>query len=256
MAAAPVKSQPLHYFSLPQLKWGNKSHTNANHRFRRRDSPPSNGDNPPQTADVDGGSDSEKVQPRSEAEADPNGVSSLQGGDEHEKEVKEEEEVGCEEGEVKLWNLRPRRGVTKVETTSLKNVEMQVESSNHMQRSQRLKDNADGNGVGSGKKGKKKLWISLSREEIEEDVYSMTGSRPARRPKKRSKTIQKQLDNVFPGLYLVGLTADSFKVNDTTIWHRWCIRFFATVEKILQGLRNTSGGKLRALRTAAFMPRL
>lgn len=218
MATAPVKSQPLHYFSLPQLKWGNKSNTNANHRFRRRDSPPSNGDNPTQTADVDGGSDSEKVQPRSEAEADPNGVSSLQGREEHEEKVKEEEEeeVGCEEGEVKLWNLRPRRGVTKVETTSLKNVEMRVESSNHMQRSQRLKDNADGNGVGSGKKGKKKLWISLSREEIEEDVYSMTGSRPARRPKKRSKTIQKQLDNVFPGLYLVGVTADSFRVNDTT----------------------------------------
>lgn len=186
MATAPVKSQPLHYFSLPQLKWGNKSHTNANHRFRRRDSPPSTGDNPPQTADLDGGSDSEKVQPRSAA--DPNGVSSCQREDENEKEVKDEEE---EEGEVKLWNLRPRKSVMKVETVSLKNVEMPVES---MQRSQRLKDNVGVHGVGSGKKGKRKLWISLSREEIEEDVYSMTGSRPARRPKKRSKTIQKQLD--------------------------------------------------------------
>ncbi|KAM3322102.1 hypothetical protein P3S67_003253 [Capsicum chacoense] len=85
-------------------------------------------------------------------------------------------------------------------------------------RSQRLKENAaDRNGVGSGsaKKGKRKLWISLSKEEIEEDVYSMTRSRPTRRPKKRSKTVQKQLDNAFPGLYLVGLTADSFRVNDT-----------------------------------------
>lgn len=241
MATAPVKSQPLHYFSLPQLKWGNKSHTNANHRFRRRESPPSNGDNPPQTADLDGGSDSDKLPPRSAT--DPNGVSSSpcssekqpqekRREDEHEQEVEEEEEqeegqagrqeekVGCEEGEVKLWNLRPRRGVTKqgleVETGSSKNVEMRVESSNHMQRSQRLRDNADGHGVGSGKKGKRKLWISLSKEEIEEDVYSMTGSRPSRRPKKRSKTIQKQLDNAFPGLYLVGLTADSFRVNDTT----------------------------------------
>ncbi|MCD9643568.1 hypothetical protein HAX54_031153 [Datura stramonium] len=240
MATAPVKSQPLHYFSLPQLKWGNKSHTNANHRFRRRESPPSTGDNPPQTTDLDGGSDSDKLPPRSAT--DPNGVSSSpcssekqpqekRREDEHEQEVEEEEEeegeagrqeekVSCEEGEVKLWNLRPRRGVTKpgleVETGSLKNVEIRVESSNHMQRSQRLRDNADGHGLGSGKKGKRKLWISLSKEEIEEDVYSMTGSRPARRPKKRSKTIQKQLDNAFPGLYLVGLTADSFRVNDTT----------------------------------------
>lgn len=218
MATAPVKSQPLHYFSLPQLKWGNKSHTNANHRFRRRDSPPSNGVNPTQTADVDGGSDSGKVQPRSVE--DPNGISSSPREDEHEKQAEEEEEgegegekVGCEEGEVRLWNLRPRRSVMKVETVSLKNVEMRVEST---QRSQRLKDNGGAHGVGSGKKGKRKLWISLSKEEIEEDVYSMTGSRPARRPKKRSKTIQKQLDSVFPGLYLVGLTADSFRVNDTT----------------------------------------
>ncbi|KAJ8526744.1 hypothetical protein K7X08_029221 [Anisodus acutangulus] len=155
MATAPVKSQPLHYFSLPQLKWStNKTHTNTNHRFRRRDSPP--------TADFDGGSDSDKLPPRSAR--DPNGEEQHeQIEDEHEvkeEEEKQEEKMGCEEGEVKLWNLRPRKGVIKVglesETVSLKNVEMGVESSNHIQRSQRLKDNADGHGVGSGKR---KLWI-------------------------------------------------------------------------------------------------
>ncbi|CAN4078016.1 unnamed protein product [Withania somnifera] len=193
MATAPVKSQPLHYFSLPQLKWGSSNH----HRFRRRDSPPSTGNNPPpppplQTVNCGGGSD------------------------EHEQEVVVEEEQEEEVVETtSLWNLRPR----KSETVSLKKVEVRDESGNGnhvMQRSQRLRENGDGYGVVSGKKGKSKLWISLSREEIEEDVYSMTGSRPARRPKKRSKTIQKQLDNAFPGLYLVGLTADSFRVNDTT----------------------------------------
>ncbi|KAJ8556435.1 hypothetical protein K7X08_032187 [Anisodus acutangulus] len=200
MATAPVKSHPLHYFSLPQLKWStNKTQTTSNHRFRRRDYPSS-------TADVDGGSSS----PCS---------SEKQKQDQQEK----EEKMGCEEGEVKLWNLRTRS--KGVETVSLKKVEMGVETSStsnhHIQRSQRLKDNnnnLDGRGgVGSGKnKGKRKLWISLSKEEIEEDVYSMTGSRPSRRPKKRSKIVQKQLDNAFPGLYLVGLTADSFRVNDTT----------------------------------------
>lgn len=208
MATAPVKSQPLHYFSLPQLKWGQKSHTNTNHRFRRRESPSSTADNhlnTPQTTDLNGGSDSDKLPVEEQRQ---------------EKHVEEEE--GLKEEKV-LWNLRPRKSVMKVgleaETAPLKkNVEMEVESSNHI-RSQRVRDNNvdNGHGFGSGKKEKKKkLWISLSREEIEEDVYSMTGSRPARRPKRRSKTIQKQLDNVFPGMYLVGLTADSFRVNDTT----------------------------------------
>ncbi|KAK4364457.1 hypothetical protein RND71_015815 [Anisodus tanguticus] len=228
MATAPVKSQPLHYFSIPQLKWGtNKTHTTTNHR-----------DSPPSTAIFDGGSDSDKLPPR--LATDPNGE------DEHEQEEpdvdggssspcssekqkqdlqEKEEKMGCEEGEVKLWNLRTRS--KGVETVSLKKVEMGVETSHHIQRSQRLKDNNNNNldgrgGVGSGKR---KLWISLSKEEIEEDVYSMTGSRPSRRPKKRSKIVQKQLDNAFPGLYLVGLTADSFRVNDTTVYVYVCFFF-------------------------------
>ncbi|TKY47859.1 hypothetical protein E2542_SST29920 [Spatholobus suberectus] len=34
-------------------------------------------------------------------------------------------------------------------------------------------------------KKKRKFWIALSREKIEEDIFIMTGSRPARRPRKR-----------------------------------------------------------------------
>lgn len=44
------------------------------------------------------------------------------------------------------------------------------------------------------RKEKRKFWISLSKEEIEEDIFVMTGSRPARRPRKRPKNEQKQLD--------------------------------------------------------------
>lgn len=61
---------------------------------------------------------------------------------------------------------------------------------------------------------KRKLWISLTKEEIEEDVYSMTGSRPARRPKKRPRNVQKLINNVFPGTYLVGLSADSYRLHE------------------------------------------
>jgi hypothetical protein len=44
------------------------------------------------------------------------------------------------------------------------------------------------------KKEKRKFWIALSKEEIEEDIFVMTGSRPNRRPRKRPKNVQKQMD--------------------------------------------------------------
>lgn len=39
-----------------------------------------------------------------------------------------------------------------------------------------------------------RLSIALSKEETAEDILMLTGSKPARRPKKRAKTVQKQLD--------------------------------------------------------------
>ncbi|KAF2299108.1 hypothetical protein GH714_030656 [Hevea brasiliensis] len=71
-----------------------------------------------------------------------------------------------------------------------------------------------GGGVCLEKKEKRKFWIALSREEIEEDIFALTGSRPARRPMKRPKNVQKVLDNFFPGSWLVGTTADSYRVAD------------------------------------------
>ncbi|MBA0553520.1 hypothetical protein Golob_012697, partial [Gossypium lobatum] len=63
------------------------------------------------------------------------------------------------------------------------------------------------------KKAKKqKFSISLTREEIDEDIFAMTGSKASRRPKKRAKNVQKQLDCVFPGLWLSSITPDSYRV--------------------------------------------
>jgi hypothetical protein len=36
--------------------------------------------------------------------------------------------------------------------------------------------------------------VSLTAEEIEEDVYALTGARPRRRPRKRPRVVQRQLD--------------------------------------------------------------
>lgn len=47
------------------------------------------------------------------------------------------------------------------------------------------------------KEKKQKFSILLTHEEIENDIFLMTGGRPSRRPRKRAKTVQKQLDARF-----------------------------------------------------------
>uniref|UniRef100_A0A5B7AJL7 Uncharacterized protein n=1 Tax=Davidia involucrata TaxID=16924 RepID=A0A5B7AJL7_DAVIN len=253
MATAPVKSQPLHNFSLPFLKWGHKNQMNNNHRCRRpsdstRDSP-----SPPATDhhrsspsehDSDGGSKNESesenqklpvgsrmARNRFSFTTEKNEAAVLE---RENNDVDVEKEKGCDEVEVeesvaKPWNLRPRKAVSKVAIeiglggVVPKNGELQETSpavaeipavlqTENLPKSLRLRGFVEGQG--SDKKEKRKFWISLSREEIEEDVYAMTGSKPARRPKKRPKNVQKQLDNVFPGLYLAGVTADYYRVHD------------------------------------------
>ncbi|CAM0954072.1 unnamed protein product [Alopecurus aequalis] len=54
--------------------------------------------------------------------------------------------------------------------------------------------------------------VALAREEIEEDIYALTGGRPRRRPRKRPRVVQQKLDSVFPGLWLTEITADDYKV--------------------------------------------
>ncbi|KAH7516509.1 uncharacterized protein LOC107429460 [Ziziphus jujuba] len=62
------------------------------------------------------------------------------------------------------------------------------------------------------KKDRPKFSVPLARKEIEEDFMEMLGNRPPRRPKKRPRMVQKQLDCLFPGLWLTEVTADSYKV--------------------------------------------
>ncbi|KAH6776032.1 hypothetical protein C2S52_013593 [Perilla frutescens var. hirtella] len=132
-----------------------------------------------------------------------------------------------ENGEAKPWKLRPRKETIKAPSSSKKEASAAANNdgknncNNNGLKSQRLRGMAEGgpqNGSVERKAAKRKVWISLSREEIEEDVYALTGGKPARRPKKWPKNVQKQLDNVFPGLYLVGVAADSYRV--TMSWYK------------------------------------
>ncbi|GAB2297023.1 hypothetical protein Dimus_031127 [Dionaea muscipula] len=59
-----------------------------------------------------------------------------------------------------------------------------------------------------------KFSLSLSKKEIEEDFVAIVGIKPPRRPKKRPRLLQKQLDNLFPGFWLLEITPELYKVNE------------------------------------------
>ncbi|KAM7512161.1 hypothetical protein LguiB_011036 [Lonicera macranthoides] len=74
--------------------------------------------------------------------------------------------------------------------------------------------------------------LSLSREGIEEDIFSMTGSRMSRNPKKRPKAVQKQRDNLFPGTSLALVTPDAYKVHDASqSFFKWMVASFSNILK-------------------------
>lgn len=74
---------------------------------------------------------------------------------------------------------------------------------------------SDGNGTAAAsgeKRERAKFSVPLSKRDIEEDFYAMVGHRPPRRPKKRARIVQKQLDTLFPGLWLTEVIPDMYKV--------------------------------------------
>jgi hypothetical protein len=71
----------------------------------------------------------------------------------------------------------------------------------------------DGGDSQQNKNEKVKFSVSLLREEIEQDFSALIGKRPPRRPKKRPRLVQKQMNTLFPGLWLAEeVTADSYDV--------------------------------------------
>ncbi|KAI4356668.1 hypothetical protein L6164_000672 [Bauhinia variegata] len=115
--------------------------------------------------------------------------------------------VEDDEPMAKTWNLRPRRAVTKPPHAN-------GSAPENKPRSQSRPELAATRAAPEEKAAKKRQMfsISLSKEEIEEDFLGMTGSRPPRKPKRRARTVQKQLDEIFPGLWLTNVTADLYRV--------------------------------------------
>ncbi|KAK1416132.1 hypothetical protein QVD17_31920 [Tagetes erecta] len=78
-------------------------------------------------------------------------------------------------------------------------------------------DNNDGIGAGIERrvKARPKFSVPLSRREMEKDFEDMGERRLPRKPKKRPKIIQNQLDTLFPGLWLTEIHADLYRVTET-----------------------------------------
>ncbi|KVH95528.1 Protein of unknown function DUF1639 [Cynara cardunculus var. scolymus] len=196
----------MHNFSLPFLKWGQRSHANTYNRCRRllsdatttnphrRSSPATDSESDHNNNGKSLCSLDRKTKDKGTTVDDENGGVFLERENNSSK--------AAADGEVKPWNLRPRRSAI----SNVPNHRVLAASSMKSLRGVAAEEEEEDNNM------KRKLWISLSKEEIEEDVYAFTGSKPARRAKKRNKTVQKQVDNLFPGLYLVGISADSYRV--------------------------------------------
>lgn len=79
------------------------------------------------------------------------------------------------------WNLRTRRGQVKDQGVS------REERGGHVRTVRLRSEDAE-------RRERPRFSVSLTREEIDEDVYALTGARARRRPKKRPRSVQKQLD--------------------------------------------------------------
>ncbi|CAL4909437.1 unnamed protein product [Urochloa decumbens] len=55
---------------------------------------------------------------------------------------------------------------------------------------------------------------ALTKEEIAEDFAAIRGTRPPRRPKKRPRAVQRQIDMLYPGLSLADVNLDSYKIEE------------------------------------------
>lgn len=278
-STVPAKSQPLHNFALPHLKWKKNHHSNNHHRGRsakhlesaaspsrvasplrqsqsplihrvrspdfesvtpmlvRRQSPMRERDRQSQMRDSASESSKRSFAAEMDGIGQKDGRSKLvlklplkNRGDETQEEPKSEEvpeegksgadadQEASEEPVQKIWNLRPRKPIHK--SLNLNGVQFKaggpsatIEDTTQSPHRTPIRPDADVH-CAEKKEKRQRFSIALTKEEIAEDIFALTGLKPARRPKKRAKCVQKQLDTLFPGLWLASITPDSYKVSE------------------------------------------
>ncbi|TVU35475.1 hypothetical protein EJB05_17366 [Eragrostis curvula] len=100
------------------------------------------------------------------------------------------------------WNLRTRRAATAAPQRPAGSDEADEEAA---------VERVPVPTVESKKRG---FSIVLSKHEIAEDFAAIRGTRPPRRPKKRPRAVQRQVDLLYPGLCLADLTPGSYKIEE------------------------------------------
>ncbi|KAL8140078.1 hypothetical protein V2J09_006099 [Rumex salicifolius] len=128
--------------------------------------------------------------------------------------------------EARPWNLRTRRSACKdpsangVSNGRIPRVDEQKPSYplpmapiKSPTRQTNVYGGENGNTSGE-KRPRAKLRVPLMKQEIEDDFVAMTGIRPPRRPKKRPRLVQKQIDRFLPGLWISEIKASMYKVNE------------------------------------------
>ncbi|BAU02775.1 hypothetical protein VIGAN_11235500 [Vigna angularis var. angularis] len=186
MATGPERSKPLHNFSLPCLKWGTQ-------RLLRC----VNGDLDRRSSRFDA--------PQNGVVRDPN-KRKMNDGDAVFLGGLGEEASGVANHAMMPWNLRTRRAACKAPQNEEERRFLDMGCS-LPQVKEKKKMLVTGN-------KRVKFSVSLSKEEVEQDFWALVGTRPPRRPKKRPRIVQRQLNTLFPGFWLAEVSAESYKVAD------------------------------------------
>ncbi|CAN8269113.1 unnamed protein product [Cochlearia groenlandica] len=185
----PERSKRLHNFTLPYLRWGHQ-------RFLRCVKLPNNL------------SPSSSPSPDHRSSSIPIGIELVPSVEARNGDVASVAVAAA----AKPWNLRTRRAACNEPGDESVRI---VESSSLLRRHEIA---AVGEGIGDSQKNDKglKFSVSLMRDEIEEDFTALIGKRPPRRPKKRPRLVQKQINTIFPGLWLAEeVTASSYDAAET-----------------------------------------
>ncbi|GAU33211.1 hypothetical protein TSUD_144720 [Trifolium subterraneum] len=216
----PERTKPLHNFSLPCLKWGSQKLlrcVNNNSNINNDSSPliinPNSSQNDPiRKNDESVDAVRERIMGDLRVAATKLKVSIFE---ENAVVGNENGVVGGSNGAIRPWNLRTRRAACKApplpsppippvrdDGRRFFDVGSSTPSSPMVMKKKKMVMVNE----------KVKFSVSLSKEEVEEDFWALVGTRPPRRPKKRPRIVQRQLNTLLPGMWLAEVTPDSYKV--------------------------------------------
>ncbi|XP_027362734.1 uncharacterized protein LOC113870340 [Abrus precatorius] len=215
MATTPNR---FHNFSLPFLKWGKQRKmrcaTAESSVGGDRRSPGSNSDESTAKMELEPASDAKRrFVDIDDEDDDDDGIAAVRQklildlkteADRMKDAILRNEEK--EEDAVVPWNLRKRRANCAASVAAAGDRKgLKIDEEKRRCSLPKLRSGSDTTEM-------VKLCVSLSRKEIEEDFVEILGRKPRRRPNKRPRVVQKQLDTLFPGLWLTEITADLYNV--------------------------------------------